>query len=73
MCRGLRDGIRQKCLEIIVVRKYIDAVVEQVKYIICLLGRELREGFSSRKKLEEKIIRGQGLFLLDKDKVQRLL
>ena len=73
MCRGLRDGIRQRCLETIVVRKYIDAVVEQVKYIVCLLGRELREGFSSREKLEEKIIRGQGLFLLDKDKVQRLL
>ena len=72
MCRGLHDGIRQRCLETIVVRKYIDAVVEQVKYIICLLGRELREGFSSREK-EEKIIRGQGLFLLDKDKVQRLL
>ena len=73
MCRGLRDGIRQRCLETIAVRKYIDAVVEQVKYIICLLGRELREGFSSRGKLEEKIIRGQDLFLLDKDKVQRLL
>ena len=73
MCLGLRDGIRQRCLETIVVRKYIDAVVEQVKYIVCLLGRELREGFSSREKLEEKIIRGQGLFLLDKDKVQRLL
>ena len=72
MCRGQRDGIRQRCLEIRVVRKYIDAVVEQVKSIICLLGRELREGFSYMKK-EEKIIRGQGLFLLDKDKVQRLL
>ena len=54
MCRGLRDGIRQRCLEIIVVRKYIDVVVEQVKYIICLLGRELREGFSTTEKLEEK-------------------
>ena len=72
MCRGLRDGIRQKCLEIKAVRKYIDAVVEQVKYILPF-GRELREGFSSTEKLEEKIIRGQGLFLLDKDKVQRLL
>ena len=73
MCRGLHDGIRQRCLETIAVRKYIDAVVEQVKYIICLLGRELREGFSTTEKLEEKIIRGQDLFLLDKDKVQRLL
>ena len=73
MCRGLRDGIRQKCLEIIVVRKYIDAVVEQVKYKILPFGRELREGFSSTETLEEKIIRGQGLFLLNKDKVQRLL
>ena len=71
MCRGLRDGIRQRCLEIIVVRKYIDVVVEQVKKLP--FGRELREGFSSTKTLEEKIIRGQGLFLLDKDKVQRLL
>ena len=35
-------------------------------------GRELREVFSSREK-EETIIRGQDLFLLDKDKVQRLL
>ena len=57
MYPGLQDGIRQRCLETIVVRKYIDAVVEQVKYIICLLGRELREGFSSTRKLEEKIIK----------------
>ena len=54
MCLGLRDGIRQRCLETIVVRKYIDAVVEQVKYIICLLGRELQEGFSSTRKIRRK-------------------
>ena len=71
MCPGLRDGIRQRCLETIVVRKYIDAVVEQVNKLP--FGRELREGFSSTEILEEKIIRGQDLFLLDKDKVQRLL
>ena len=70
MCRGLRYGIRQRCLEIIVVRKYIDVVVEQVNNLP--FGRESREGFSSTGKLEEKIIRGQGLFLLDKDRVQRL-